>query len=313
MNSYLEVSQEVAAALQAGRPVVALESTVIAHGLPYPSNVETAFEVEATVRDADVTPATIAVLDGKVRIGLTEEHVGRLARHGGQEGVLKLGTRDLPIALARRDDGATTVSATTFIAARVGIDVLVTGGIGGVHRDAARTFDISSDLWELAKSDVIVVCAGAKGILDLRATLEWLETHQIPVLGYRTDELPAFYSRRSGLQIDRIEGPEQAARQFLLRRRLGLAGGMVVAVAVPAEAELALDDEISQAVGEAEAAGISGKEVTPWLLARLAELTDGRSIAANIALLRNNAAVGAQIAKAVAAARRAEEERPRFV
>lgn len=177
MNSYLEVSQEVAAALQADRPVVALESTVIAHGLPYPSNVETALEVKATVRDADVTPAIVAVLGGKVSIGLTKEEIVRLAK---KERVLKLGARDLPIALASGHDGATTVSATAFIAARVGIDVLVTGGIGGVHKDASRTFDISSDLWELAKSDVIVVCAGAKGILDLRATLEWLETHQIP-------------------------------------------------------------------------------------------------------------------------------------
>lgn len=311
MKHYLEVSQEVAAALEAGWPVVALESTVIAHGLPYPSNVETALALEAIIRDADVTPATIAVRGGKVRIGISENEIESLA---GEQGALKLGTRDLPGALDSGESGATTVSATVFIADRVGIAVFVTGGIGGVHRGAARTFDISSDLWELAKSGVIVVCAGAKGVLDLSATLEWLETHQIPVLGYRTDEFPAFYSRCSGLKIERVEGPEQVAHHFLLRRRLGMTGGMVVAVPVPAEAELALDDEISQAVEEAEKTGLRGKEVTPRLLARLAELTGGKSIAANIALLKNNAAVGAEIAKALATRlKRAEEESGKFV
>lgn len=297
MERYLHISQEVGAALAAGGPVVALESTVIAHGLPYPSNLETALAVEELIREAGAAPATIAILDGKIRVGLSPGEIERLAKG---EGVLKVGTRDLPGAVASGRDGATTVSATAFIASRVGIRVFVTGGIGGVHHGAVQTFDVSSDLWELANSSIIVVCAGAKAILDLPATLEWLETHQVPVLGYQTDEFAGFYSRSTGLIVDQADDAEEVARRFEAQRSLGMRGGMVVAVPLPAEHELDLTDEIAQAVTEADRRGIKGKELTPWLLARLDELTGGRSVAANIALLKNNAAVGAEIAKAAA-------------
>ena len=296
MESYLQISEEVGAALDAGLPVVALESTVIAHGLPCPSNLETALMVESVIRESGGVPGTIAVLGGKVKVGLSREEIERLAR--GQD-IAKLGTRDLPEALASGVDGATTVSATAFIAAKVGIRVFVTGGIGGVHHGAERTFDVSSDLWELANSSIIVVCAGAKAILDLPATLEWLETHQVPVLGYQTDEFPGFYSRSTGLAVDRVETPEEVARRFGIRRELGMCGGMVVAVPVPEECELDLSDQIAQAINEADTSGIKGKELTPWLLARLDELTGGKSVATNVALLKNNALAGAEIAIAV--------------
>jgi len=311
IESYTHVSQEVGGALQAGWPVVALESTVIAHGLPYPSNLETALAVEEIIREAGATPATLAVMSGRIRVGLSRREIELLARG---EGILKLGTRDLPGAMASGADGATTVSATAFVASRVGISVFVTGGIGGVHHGAEHTFDVSSDLWELANSSIIVVCAGAKAILDLPATLEWLETHQIPVLGYRTDEFPGFYSRSTGLTIDRVDTPEEAADRFGVQRSLGMRGGMIAAVPVPEEYALDVSDEIAQAVKEAEQRGIKGKEVTPWLLTRLDELTGGKSVRTNIALLKNNALIGAEIAKAVASrAKRALGEEGRFV
>lgn len=293
MTSCIEVSPEVRSAIDAGRPVTALESTVIAHGLPYPANIQTALELEAIAREEGVTPATIAVLGGVIRVGLSESEIEHLAKG---EGIFKLGTRDLPGAIASGADGATTVSATAFAAVRAGIRVFVTGGIGGVHRGASMTMDISSDLWELANSSIIVICAGAKAILDLAATLEWLETHRVPVVGLGTDEFPGFYSRRTGLRVERIDEPEEIARRFEAQRELGLSGGMVVGVPVPAEYELDVNSEIEQAVREAEALGIRGKEVTPWLLARLDELTGGRSVKTNIELLKNNVLAGARIA-----------------
>jgi len=295
MKSYLHISEEVRAALEARRPVVALESTVIAHGLPYPSNLETAIAVEAIIRDAGAIPATIAVLGGKTCVGLSQDEIERLAT---DKDVLKLNTRDLPAAIASGRDGATTVSATAFIACKAGIKVFVTGGIGGVHRGAERTLDISSDLWELTKSSIIVVCAGVKAILDISATLEWLETHQVPAVGYQTDEFPGFYSRHTGLAVDRVDTPEEIAARFEIQRSLGMPGGMLVAVPVPEQYELNVSDEIARAVEEASAQGIKGKNLTPWLLVQLDKLTGGRSVAANIALIKNNALVGAEIAKA---------------
>ena len=297
MRSEPEIRDEVGEALGAGRAVVALESTVIAHGLPYPLNLETALEVEQVIREEGAVPATIAVLEGRMKVGLGRDEIGRLANG---DGVLKLGTRDLPGAIASGADGATTVSATAFIAARAGIRVFVTGGIGGVHRGAKKTGDVSSDLWELANTSVIVVCAGAKAILKLPATLEWLETHQVPVLGYGTDELPGFYSRRTGLPIEQIDDVRDIAARFVVQREIGMRGGMLVAVPVPAEFDLDLSAEIEQAVCEADARGIRGKELTPWLLGRLDELTEGRSVRTNIELLKNNARVGAGVARALA-------------
>jgi len=296
METHLHFSKEVAAALNERRPVVALESTVIAHGLPRPSNLEVALEIEGTVREYGATPATIAVLGGVMHVGVAPDEIEHLAR---SEGILKLGTRDLPSAIASELDGATTVSATAFIASKAGIRVFVTGGIGGVHLGAERTGDVSSDLWELANTSIIVVCAGAKAILDLPATLEWLETHQVPVLGYKTGEFPGFYSRRTGLSVERVDAPEEVARRFEIQRKLGMRGGMLVAVPVPEDFELDLSAEISQAVEQASKAGIKGKELTPWLLSRLDELTEGKSVRTNIALLQNNARTGAEIAGAL--------------
>lgn len=297
MERFLELSGEVSAALQSGRPVVALESTVIVHGLPYPANLEVALAVEGIIRDVGGVPATVAVLRGKIQVGISSAEIEWLSKEGG---IPKLGTRDLASAVACGWNGATTVSATAFAAARAGIGVLVTGGIGGVHRGASRTLDISSDLWELTKSSIVVVCAGVKGILDLPGTIEWLETHQVPVFGYGTKEFPAFYSRESGLTAESISDPEAVARLLNIRRSLGLQGGIVVAVPLPEEEEFDASAAISSALKEVEELGIQGKDVTPWLLARVAELTDGKSVKANVALLKNNAAVGAEIASALA-------------
>ena len=292
METFLQIADEVADALRGGRPVVALESTVIAHGLPRPSNLETALALEEIVRKAGAIPATIAILKGKICVGLSPDQIAYLATG---EGILKVGARDLPAAMAQDADGATTVSATAYVASKVGINVFVTGGIGGVHR--GQDFDISSDLWELAHSNIIVVCAGAKAILDIPATLEWLETHEVPVLGYQTDFFPGFYTRSTGLSVDRIESLEEIAIRWEAHRRLHMRGGMVVAVPIPEEHELDLSCEIAEAVDEVTLLGVRRKELTPWLLSRLDELTAGRSVSANIALLKNNARVGAEIAK----------------
>ncbi len=296
-DDLLNVSQEVREALAAGRAVVALESTIIAHGMPYPANVESAREVERRVRADGAVPATIALLDGEIRVGLDD---GALERLGRASGVAKVSRRDLAVAVARGLDGATTVAATMIAAAAAGIEVFVTGGIGGVHRGGARTLDVSADLTELARTRVAVVCAGAKAILDLPLTLEVLETQGVPVIGYGCDNFPAFYTRDSGLGVDcRVDSAAELARVVDAQRRLGLAGGVVVANPIPREHEL--DPELAErAIGEALAEvddrGISGKEVTPFLLAKIEALTGGASLAANRALIESNARVGARLA-----------------
>jgi pseudouridine-5'-phosphate glycosidase len=293
-------SDEVRAALEHGRPVVALESTIIAHGMPYPQNVETAREVETIVREGGAVPATIAILGGEIMIGLSEEKLDYLAREG--RSIRKVSVRDLPYVVAMKLDGATTVASTMRLAEHAGIAVFATGGIGGVHRGAEKTFDISADMNEFAESSVAVVTAGAKAILDLSLTLEMLETLGVPVIGYGTDEFPAFYSRQSGHKVPmRCDTPEQVAALMRAKWGLGLDGGVVVANPIPAAAEIAareIEPVIAAAVSKAEAAHIGGKELTPFLLAEIARVTEGRSLAANIALAKNNAALAAAIAKA---------------
>ncbi len=302
MKSHLQISGEVAAALEAKRPVVALESTIIAHGISYPRNRETALGLEDIVRAGGAIPATIAVIGGGLRVGLDHDEIERLARGGAT--MLKLSARDLPAAVALRFDGATTVAATMRIAALAGIAVFATGGIGGVHRGAPASFDISADLTELAESNVAVVTAGAKAILDLPLTLEKLETLGIPVIGFGTDRFPAFYSRDSGLAVPaRIDRPEEAAAILKAKWQMGMRGGIVIANPIPAAQEIPAAEiapVIARALVEAEAHGVAGKQVTPFLLARLAEATGGRSLFANIALVENNARVAAAIATAYA-------------
>jgi pseudouridine-5'-phosphate glycosidase len=285
--------------LSDGRPVVALESTLISHGLPYPQSLETARMLEETVRAHGATPATIAVLGGIPRVGLDEGALAYLAR---SEDIRKVSRRDLPVVVARGGDGATTVAATMVLAAAAGIEVFATGGIGGVHR--GQPFDVSADLPELEQTPVAVVCAGAKAILDLPLTLEWLETHGVPVLGYGTDSLPAFYTYSSGLPVDaRVDTPQEAAEIIRAKRRLGLRGGILVTVPAPRKEALGRDvveAAIQTALQDAGSEGIHGGALTPYLLARIAELTGGESIRANVALLKNNAAVAAQIAGALA-------------
>ena len=298
--SELVFTDEVRAALAEGRPVVALESTIIAHGLPYPRNLEAAEMLEAELRAGGAAPATIAVLGGRIHVGLDPGALARLARDGG--GFAKLGTRDLGHALARGRDGATTVSATMTIAHRADIAVFATGGIGGVHRGAAHSFDVSADLAELARTPVAVVCAGAKAILDLPKTLELLETWTVPVIGVGTDTFPAFWCRSSGLALDqRCDTAAEIATALAAHWRLGGAGAVVAnpipeADALPSDM---IEAAIATALGEAEAQRISGKKVTPFLLARIEALTEGRSVAANVALARANARLAAAIATAL--------------
>jgi pseudouridine-5'-phosphate glycosidase len=297
--SWLQVTRPVQQALEQGQPVVALESTLISHGLPYPQNLETAHLLERTVLKHGAVPATIAIVDGIPRVGLTDDELATLAQSGE---VRKVSRRDLPIVVARGQTGATTVAATMFIAAAAGIHVFATGGIGGVHR--GQPFDVSADLPELAQTPVIVVCAGAKAILDLPLTLEWLETHGVPVLGYGTDSLPAFYTYSSGLPVDaRVDTAREVAAVIRAKRHMGLQGGILVTVPPPRKEALAHDvveSAIRAALEDAASQGVHGGEVTPYLLARIAEQTDGESIKANIALLRNNAIVAAQVAAALA-------------
>ncbi len=294
----LQLSQEIKEAIETGQAVVALESTVIAHGLPYPTNLETARKMEAIVRLHNAAPATIAVLDGQLRVGLADAELEHLAT---TRGIRKVSRRDLPVIVAQGGDGATTVAATVTLAAWAGIEVFATGGIGGIHRHSP--FDISNDLPTLASVPVAVVCAGAKSILDLQATLEWMETAGIPVVGYGTDEFPAFYTRRTGLPVDvRVDTPDEAARIIHASRQMGLPGGILVAVPVPAEAELPaerLESAIASALAEAQARGVERSASTPFLLRWIARETDGASLKANVALLENNAAVAAQIATAL--------------
>jgi pseudouridylate synthase len=298
----LRVSEEVRDALAAGRPVVALETTIVTHGMPYPENVRTARALEEEIRVGGAVPATIAVLDGAIRVGLSEAELERLAT---AKDVLKLSRNDLAYAIATGRPGATTVAATMICARLAGIRVFVTGGIGGVHRGAENTFDISADLEELARTSVAVVCAGAKALLDLPKTLEYLETRGVPVIGYGTSEFPAFWSRSSGLPVPlRLDSPIEIARLLGLKWSLGLEGGALVANPIAAADEIPaaeMSRYIDSVVAEAAAQRISGKAVTPFILARLVEVTQGRSLAANIALVRSNARVGAALAAALAA------------
>ena len=301
MNPYLDVSPEVREALSAGKPVVALESTIISHGMPYPKNVETALRVEAAIRENGAVPATIAIIGGRLKAGLSEREIEYLGKTG--RSVAKVSRRDLPVIVARRADGATTVATTMLIAHMAGIQVFATGGIGGVHRGAETTMDISADLEELAQTPVMVVCAGAKAILDLQLTLEVLETKGVPVIGYGTEELPAFYTRESGLRVDaRADTPQELAAIFAAQRSIGLKGGMLVTNPIPAEYAMdkaVIDAAIEQALAEAKAQGVHGKESTPFLLARVAELTGGESLESNIQLVLNNARVAARTAAAL--------------
>ena len=297
-SAYLDVAPEVAQALAENRPVVALESTIISHGMPYPQNVETALNVEKIIRDNGAVPATIAVIGGRLKAGLTEEEIDYLGKTGA--GVTKASRRDLPILVAEGKDGATTVTTTMIIAHMAGIRVFATGGIGGVHRGAQQTFDISADLEELAHTPVMVVCAGAKSILDLGLTLEYLETHGVPVIGYGTEELPAFYTRKSGFSVDyRIDTPEELAKAFFVKQDMGLGGGMLVTNPIPEEYSMdheVINKAIDEAVKEAAEKGIHGKETTPFLLAKIKDITGGDSLASNIQLVYNNAKLAAKTA-----------------
>ncbi len=303
MNPLLDLHPEVADALRHGRPVVALESTIISHGMPWPQNAETALAVEQAVREHGAVPATIAVIDGRLKAGLAREQIASLARQG--LAVPKASRRDLPLLIAAGTTGATTVAATMIIAALAGIRVFATGGIGGVHRGAETSFDISADLQELARTSVAVVCAGAKAILDLPLTLEYLETQGVPVLGYGTDELPAFYSRHSGCKLQhRLDTPEAVARVLQAKWQAGLEGGVVIANPIAAEHEIPqprISAYIQQALAEAQAQGVAGAAVTPFLLARVSALTGGASLAANIQLVLANARLAAAVAAALAA------------
>ena len=298
----MDVSAEVAEAVGSGRPVVALESTIISHGMPYPRNMETAFSVEAAVRGAGAVPATIALIGGRLKVGLSPEEIERIARAG--KDVVKTSRRDIPFVLARGGDGATTVAGTMIAADLVGIRVFATGGIGGVHRGASRTFDISADLEELARTNVAVVCAGPKSILDIGLTLEYLETRGVAVVGFGTDELPAFYTRESGFRTDwRADSPEELANVLRAKWSLGLGGGIVIANPIPVEDAMPkarIDAAIFQALSEAESLGIAGKETTPFLLSRIVELTGGESLESNVRLVLNNATLAARVAAAYA-------------
>ena len=302
MNKYLDISPEVKAALDEGRPVVALESTIISHGMPYPKNVETALLVEQTIRDNGAVPATIAVIGGRLKAGLSRDEIEYLGKTG--RGVAKASRRDLPALVARGADGATTVTTTMIIAHMAGINVFATGGIGGVHRGAEVTMDISADLEELAQTPVMVVCAGAKSILDLGLTLEYLETKGVPVIGYGTDELPAFYTRKSGFGVDyRVDSPEELAAMFRAQRELNYKGGMLVTNPIPEQYAMdkeVIDKAIEQALAEAKEQHVHGKETTPFLLARVVELTGGDSLESNIKLVLNNATVAAKTAAELA-------------
>lgn len=302
MNPLLDLHPDVATALAEGRPVVALESTIVAHGIPWPQNAETALAVEAEVRAHGAVPATCAIVQGRLKAGLRADDIERLARGGAQ--VAKASRRDVALLVARGGTGATTVAATMMVAALAGIRVFATGGIGGVHRGAPTSFDISADLRELACTPVAVVCAGAKSILDLGLTLEYLETRGVPVIGYRTDTLPAFYTRDSGLRLEaRLEAPAEVAGVMKTHWDLGL-GGLVIANPIPAEFEMpkeVVDRAIEQACAEADAQGVSGKAITPFLLERVSALTGGDSLQSNIQLVLNNARLASAIAVEYAA------------
>lgn len=298
LTQYLDVAPEVAQALKAGQPVVALESTIISHGMPYPQNVETALKVEQTVRDNGAVPATIAILKGRLKVGMSQDEIEYLGKAG--QNVIKTSRRDIPFIVAKEEDGATTVASTMILAAMAGIKVFATGGIGGVHRGAETSYDISADLQELANTNVAVVCAGAKSILDIGLTLEYLETHGVPVIGYQTETLPAFYTRESEFQVDyRLDSPTQIATALKAKWDLGLDGGAVIANPIPEQYAMnkaEIDQVIASAIEEMDAKGIKGKDSTPFLLAKVAEKTAGNSLASNIQLVFNNAKLAAEVA-----------------
>ncbi|WP_439240521.1 pseudouridine-5'-phosphate glycosidase [Lonepinella sp. BR2474] len=298
MNQFLDIAPEVAQALQQGKPVVALESTIISHGMPYPQNVETALRVEQVIRDNGAIPATIAIINGRLKAGLSRDEIEILGKEG--QAVAKVSRRDLPFIVAAKKHGATTVAATMIVASLAGIKVFATGGIGGVHRGAETTFDISADLQELAHTNVAVVCAGAKSILDLGLTTEYLETFGVPLIGYQTQQLPAFYTSRSDFEVSvKLDSPEQIALAMQAKWQLGLDGGLVIANPIPAEFEMpehTIKAAIEQALKESEEQGIHGKDSTPFLLARVCELTGGDSLNSNINLVLNNAKLASQIA-----------------
>ena len=298
LNKYLDINPEVAQALAEGKPVVALESTIISHGMPYPQNVETALNVERIIRENGAVPATIAIIGGRLKAGLSADEIEYFGKKG--QSIAKASRRDLAVLCARGEDGATTVTTTMIIAHMAGIKIFATGGIGGVHRGAETTMDISADLEELGQTPVMVVCAGAKSILDLGLTLEYLETKGVPVIGFGTKELPAFYTRQSGFQVDyRIDTVEELAAAFKAQNDLGMKGGMLVTNPIPEEYAMPLETinaAIDQAIAECNEKGIHGKETTPFLLARVAELTGGNSLASNIRLVYNNAKIAAQTA-----------------
>ena len=293
----IKVSKKVEDAIKAGQAVAALESTIISHGMPYPRNVETALEVERIIEEAGAVAATIGIIDGVPVVGMSHEEIEDF---GKRPGIAKVSRRDLPIIMAEKKWGATTVATTMILAAKAGIEVFVTGGIGGVHRGAETSFDISADLQELAHTDVTVVCAGAKAILDLPLTLEYLETFGVPVLGYKTKELPAFYTRHSGLSVDyEVDTPETIAEIIKVKRAMELHGGLLVTNPIPQEYsydEKLINEAISKALADADRDGIKGKDTTPYLLAKVVEITGGGSLDANIQLVFNNAKLGAEIA-----------------
>ncbi|MCR6097053.1 pseudouridine-5'-phosphate glycosidase [Salipaludibacillus agaradhaerens] len=300
LSYYIQLSEEVAEAKRTNKPVVALESTIISHGMPYPQNIETARNVEKIIRDKGAVPATIAIMDGKIKIGLSDSELVQL---GKEKDVEKVSRRDLPAVLASKKTGATTVAATMICADLAGIRVFVTGGIGGVHRGAQETMDISADLQELAKTNVAVVCAGAKSILDIGLTLEYLETQGVPVIGYQTSDFPAFYTRQSGYGVDvHAQSAEEIAHMLHVKWELNLEGGAVIGNPVPREHEMdpnEVDNIIHDAVKAANDGGITGKETTPFLLNRLKEISQGATLTTNIALVENNAVTGADIALAL--------------
>ncbi|MDC7235704.1 MAG: pseudouridine-5'-phosphate glycosidase [Spirochaetales bacterium] len=298
-NSYLDIKDEVAKALKDGQPVIALESTIISHGMPYPENVETALKVEQIARDAGVIPATIAIIGGRLKAGLSAEEIEYFGKKG--TAIHKASRRDLPYLVSGGLDGATTVASTMIIAGMAGIPIFATGGIGGVHRGAENSFDISADLQELAQTNVAVVCAGAKSILDLGLTLEYLETHGIPVLGYKTEELPAFYTQKSGFKVDfAMESPGQIASLLKAKWDMNLKGGAVIANPIPDEYSMDPDEintVIEQALNDMDKEGIKGKESTPYLLARIAELSGGNSLHSNVELVFNNVRLASRISR----------------
>jgi len=302
-EKYLDISPEIEKALEKGTPVVALESTIISHGMPYPENVETALNVEKIIRENGAIPATIAILNGRLKVGLSKDEIDFLGKTGLD--AVKTSRRDLPFIISKKLTGATTVASTMIIASFAGIRIFATGGIGGVHRGAETTFDISADLQELANTNVAVVCAGAKSILDIGLTLEYLETNGVPVVGYQTDELPAFYTRKSGFKVDyKVDNPKEIALALKAKWELGLNGGMVIANPIPEEYSLdnkLITHVIENALIEAGKKNIKGKESTPFLLAKVKELTEGKSLESNIQLVYNNAKLAAEISKELAA------------